>query len=89
MSVDVIRINPNGHEEDTHIFAAFAGKTCQWRELFMAGLIAYIGVPLKVLVNEPEGGDRRNQGKGPSDDPPHLYKESAEDRRETERRFTW
>ena len=55
----------------------------------MAGLIAYIGIPLKVLVNEPEGGDRRNQGKGSGDDPPHLYKESAEDRRETERRFTW
>jgi hypothetical protein len=42
-----------------------------------------------MLVNEPEGGDRRNQGKGPSDNPPHLYKELVEDRRETEGRFTW
>ena len=42
-----------------------------------------------MFVNEPDGYNGRNQGKGPSDNPSHLYTESAENRPEMEHRFTW
>jgi len=45
--------------------------------MYPVKLKAHIGVPLKMLVNEPERCNRRDKGKGPGDNPSYLYTASV------------
>jgi len=38
-----------------------------------AELRTHIGIPLEMFVDEPDGRNRRDQGKSSGDNPSHLY----------------